>query len=281
MIRIVTDNASDITLEQARSMRIDRVCLAASFDDSPCAMDTNDDYDRFYERLAASVKLPVTSRPSPESYLEIFEDAKAKGDHVLVLTLSSGLSGTCESAHVAKDMSGYENITIIDTLQAVMTQRILVERAVFLRDSGMPVGRIVSEIERLKDKVHVIGIIGSLKCLKKGGRIPPALATIGDALGIKPVITVMDGVIVSAGKVRGMKAGMNAATAIAAGMENTDIDRDYPLVFGYTSDARLGSAFMKDTMARTGAVEAKLCQVCGIIGTHLGPDSVGVAYVEK
>lgn len=278
MIRIVTDNASDITLEQARSMRVDRVCLAASFDDSPCAMDTNDDYDRFYERLAASVKLPVTSRPSPESYLGIFEDAKAKGDHVLVLTLSSGLSGTCESAHVAKDMSGYENITIIDTLQAVMTQRILVERAVFMRDSGMPVGCIVSEIERLKDKVRVIGIIGSLKCLKKGGRIPPALATIGDALGIKPVITVRDGVIVSAGKVRGMKAGMNTAWKM---LENAEIDMDYPLVFGYTSDARLGSAFMKDTMARTGAVEAKLCQVCGIIGTHLGPDSVGVAYVEK
>lgn len=278
MIRIVTDNASDITLEQARSMRIDRVCLAASFDDSPCAMDTNDDYDRFYERLAASVKLPVTSRPSPESYLEIFEDAKAKGDHVLVLTLSSGLSGTCESAHVAKDMSGYENITIIDTLQAVMTQRILVERAVFLRDSGMPVGRIVSEIERLKDKVHVIGIIGSLKCLKKGGRIPPALATIGDALGIKPVITVRNGVIAPTGKVRGMKAGMNMAWKM---LESADIDMDFPLVFGYTSDAQLGSAFMKDTMARTGAVEAKLCQVCGIIGTHLGPDSVGVAYVEK
>ena len=278
MIRIVTDNASDITLEQARSMKIERVCLVTSFGDSACPMDTNEDYDRFYEKLAASESLPVTSRPSPDAYLEIFEDAKAKGDHVLVLTLSSGLSGTCESAHVAKNMCGYENITIIDTLQAVMTQRMLVERAVFMRDSGLPVGRIVSEIERLKDKVRIIGIIGSLKCLKKGGRIPPALATIGDALGIKPVITVKDGVIVSAGKVRGMKAGMNMAWKM---LESADIDREYPLVFGYTSDAQLGGAFMKDTMARTGAVEAKLCQVCGIIGTHLGPDSIGVAYVEK
>jgi DegV family protein with EDD domain len=278
MIRIVTDNASDITLEQARSMKIERVCLVTSFDDIPCAMDTNEDYDRFYEMLAASEKLPVTSRPSPDRYLEIFEDAKEKGDHVLVLTLSSGLSGTCESAHVAKNMCGYDNITIIDTLQAVMTQRMLVERAVFMRDSGMPVGRIISEIEKLKDKVHVIGIIGSLKCLKKGGRIPPALATIGDALGIKPVITVKDGVIVPVGKVRGMKAGINMAWKM---LDDEDIDRDYPLVFGYTSDLGIAEKFVRDTMEHCNMSDSKICQVCGIIGTHLGPDSIGVAYVSQ
>lgn len=278
MIRIVTDNASDITLEQARAMAIDRVCLVTSFGDSQCPMDSREDYDRFYELLAQSEEMPVTSRPSPERYLRIFEDAQQNGDHVLVLTLSSGLSGTCESAHVAKNMCGYENITIIDTKQAVMTQRILVERAVFLRDMGMPIGRIVTEINELKDRVHVIGIIGSLKCLKKGGRIPPALALIGDALGIKPVITVKDGVIVSAGKARGTKAGVSMAWKM---LENADIDMDFPPVFGYTSDEALGSSFMRSTMARMGAAEAKLCQVCGIIGTHLGPDSIGVAYVEK
>lgn len=278
MIRIVTDNASDITAEEARSLNIDRVCLVTSFEDGPCPMDTGRDYDLFYEKLAQSEKLPMTSRPSPERYLDIFEEAQKNGDHVLVLTLSSGLSGTCESAHVAKNMCGYENITIIDTQQAVMTQRILVERAVFLRDSGMPFGRIVSEINDLKDRVHVIGIIGSLKCLKKGGRIPPALATIGDALGIKPVITVKDGVIVSVGKVRGMKAGINMAWKM---LDAEDIDRDYPLVFGYTSDLGIAESFVRDTMARCNMADGKICQVCGIIGTHLGPDSIGVAYVSK
>ena len=278
MIRIVTDNASDITLEQARSLNIERVRLVTSFDDSPCPMDTTADYSMFYELLAGSEKLPVTSRPSPEEYLAIFEDAAKKGDHVLVLTLSSGLSGTCESAFVAKNMCGYENISIIDTRQAVMSQRILVERAAHLRDAGMPFGRIVSEINDLKERVHVIGIIGSLKCLKKGGRIPPALATIGDVLGIKPVITVIDGVIVPVGKVRGMKAGVNMAWKM---LDSVKIDTEYPLVFGYTSDEALGSGFMKDTLARYGVHEAKHCQVCGIIGTHLGSDSIGVAYVAK
>ncbi|MBQ4089191.1 MAG: DegV family protein [Clostridia bacterium] len=278
MIRIVTDNASDITVEQARSLNIDRVSLVTSFDDIPCPMDTGDDYALFYEKLAASEKLPVTSRPTPESYLSIFEEARKNGDHVLVLTLSSGLSGTCESAHVAKNMCGYENITIIDTQQAVMSQRILVERAVHLRDAGMPIGRIISEINDLKERVHVIGIIGSLKCLKKGGRIPPALATIGDALGIKPVITVKDGVIISAGKVRGMKAGANMAWKM---LDAEDIDPEYPLVFGYTSDIGIVENFMRDTMPRYNVPDAKICQVCGIIGTHLGPDSMGVAYVAK
>lgn len=278
MIRIVTDNASDITVEQARSLDIDRVSLVTSFDDIPCPMDTVEDYALFYEKLAASDKLPVTSRPTPESYLSIFEEAQKNGDYVLVLTLSSGLSGTCESANVAKNMCGYENITIIDTQQAVMSQRILVERAVHLRDAGMPIGRIISEINDLKERVHVIGIIGSLKCLKKGGRIPPALATIGDALGIKPVITVKDGVIISAGKVRGMKAGANMAWKM---LDAEDIDPEYPFVFGYTSDMGIVENFMRDTMPRYNVPDAKICQVCGIIGTHLGPDSMGVAYVAK
>lgn len=278
MIRIVTDNASDITAEQARSLNIDRVPLVTSFDDGPCPMDTEADYGRFYEKLAVSEKLPVTSRPAPDAYLRIYDEAEKNGDHVLVLTLSSGLSGTCESAQVAKNMSGYENITIIDTEQAVMSQRIMVERAVRLRDAGWPIGRIVPDILDLRSRVHVIGIIGSLKCLKKGGRIPPALATIGDALGIKPVITVRDRVIQPAGKVRGMKAGINMAWKM---LDGEDIDPEYPMVFGYTSDQHSGLSFMRDTMARYGVPDAEICQVCGIIGTHLGADSIGVAYVSK
>ena len=278
MIRIVTDNASDITARQAREMGVERVSLVTSFDDGPCPMDSEADYSAFYEKLAASEKLPMTSRPSPESYLEIFEDAKKNGDHVLVITLSSGLSGTCESAQVAKNMSGYDHITIIDSQQAVMSQRILVERAAHLRDAGLPFGRIVSEVCELKERVHVIGIIGSLKCLKKGGRIPPALATIGDALGIKPVISVKDGVIIPVGKVRGMKAGVNMAWKM---LDEADIDPEYPMVFGYTSSRELGENFMRDATARYSPKDTKICQVCGIIGTHLGADSIGVAYVSK
>lgn len=278
MIRIVTDTASDITLDETQHMEIDRVPLQTSFEDGVCPMDTAADYDRFYAKLRSSEKLPITSRPSPELYLNIFQEAKAAGDDVLVLSLSSGLSSTIESAHLAKEMACYDKITIIDTEQAVMSQRILVEHAVQLRDAGKDIREIVASVLDLRSRVCVLGVIGSMVYLKKGGRIPPAMALIGDMLGIKPVITVEEKVIKPIGKARGMKSGISMLYKF---MEQRGMDHRYPAYFGYTSDREMGEKFMQDTMVKYGITEAKLCQVSGIIGTHLGTDSVGVAFVVK
>lgn len=276
MIRIVTDTASDMTLDETRALEIDRIPLLTSFEDGVCPMDTAADYDRFYTKLRSSEKLPITSRPSPELYLSIFMEAKVAGDDVLVLALSSGLSSTIESAHLAKEMACYDRITIIDTEQAVMSQRILVEHAVQLRDAGKDIREIVASVLNLRSRVCVLGVIGSMVYLKKGGRIPPAMALIGDVLGIKPVITIENKVIKPIGKARGMKSGISMLYKF---MEQCGMDHRYPAYFGYTSDREMGEKFMQDTMMKYGLTEAKLCQVSGIIGTHLGTDSVGVAFV--
>ena len=278
MIRIVTDNASDLTVEDAKRLGVHRVSLETSFDDEVCPMDSHEDYDLFYEKLQGSSKLPITSRPTPQAYLDIYRAAQKAGDDVLVLTLSSGLSGTKESAYVAKEMIDYPRITIVDTKTAVMAQRILVEHACTLRDRGMSLQAIAHEIIELRDRVIVIGIIGSLVYLKRGGRIPPALALVGDVLGIKPVITVKDKVIQPLGKARGMKSGIAMAYRR---MEEDEIDPDFPVLFGYTSNPSLGESFMLKTQERYGLQNPRLCQVNGIIGTHLGTDSIGLAYVKK
>ena len=278
MLRIVTDNASDITVEQARSLGIDLIHLETAFEDDACPMNSEADYTAFYEKLKVCDKLPMTSRPSPLSYLDVFADAKQAGDDVLVITLSSGLSSTIESAFIAKEMAEYDHITIIDSQQAVMSQRILTEHAVKLRAEGKSLAEIEAEVLALRERVTVVGIIGSMVYLKKGGRVPPALALIGDALGIKPIITVKDKVIQSIGKARGMKAGVAAAYRH---IESHGVDEAYPVCFGYTSNRELGEGFMQDTLAKFNIAEAALYQVGGIIGTHLGTDSVGVAFVSK
>lgn len=278
MIRIVTDNGSDITLEQAQALSVERVVLETSFEDGVCPMDTDADYAAFYEKLKTCDKLPITSRPAPQQYLDIYLDAKEKGDGVVVIALSSGLSGTYESACVARDMAEYDDIRVIDSHQAVMSQRILVEHAVKMRDAGRTLDEIVSGVKDVRHRVRVVGIIGSLTYLKKGGRIPPALALIGDALGIKPVITVRDKVILPLGKVRGIRAGIALAYKM---IEQDGMDPAFAPCFGYTSNVEMGQAFMRDTMEKYGLRRANLCRVSGIIGTHLGTDSIGVAYVKK
>lgn len=278
MIRIVTDNGSDITREEAAALGIERVVLETAFEDGACPMDTDQDYAAFYEKLKNCDKLPITSRPAPQQYLDIYLDAKEKGDGVVVISLSSGLSGTYESACVAKNMAEYDNIRVIDSQQAVMSQRILVEHAVKMRDANRTLDEIVSGVKDVRRRVRVVGIIGSLVYLKKGGRIPPALALIGDALGIKPVITVAGKVIQPVGKVRGVKAGISLAYKM---MEEDGIDPAFAPCFGYTSNREMGENFMNETKAKFGIEKAGLARVSGIIGTHLGTDSIGVAYVKK
>lgn len=148
---IITDSASDITIKEAEAMDIRIVWLKTRFSDGDFPMKTEEDFDRFFLKLAEEKELPVTSQPSPEKYLKYFEEAKEKEEEVLVITLSSGLSGTINAANVAKQASGYHKITVIDSEQAIITQRFLVQKAVEMRDSGKSISEIEDKINELKN----------------------------------------------------------------------------------------------------------------------------------
>ena len=277
MLRIVTDTASDITLEQAAGMGVDMVPLVITFEDGVCPQETEADFMTFYERLQRCQELPVTSRPSPHSYLKIFQDAKAKGEEVVVLCVSSGLSGTMESAFTARQMADYEPIYIVDTRQAILTQRMLVELAVQMREDGHTAQAIVKKVEEMRDRVVVCGVVGTLKYLRKGGRIPASLAVVGAMLNIKPVIVLEDGILKTLGKARGHSSGI---AMLHKRMEEDGFNRAYPLFFGYTSDRSLAEKAMIDFCERYHVDHKRLHAIGGIIGTHCGTDCVAVAYFK-
>ena len=201
MIQIITDSASDITTKEAEEMGIQIVPLRIQFEE------TEQDFLTFYKRLEQVDQLPKTSQPSPQAYLEYFEAAKEAGDDVLVITLSSGLSGTIGAARTAKDISEYDRVFLVDSRLAILAQRMLVEYAVKLRAQQMPVEEIVKKLEEIRDQITVCGMLDTLTYLKKGGRIPAALAVIGNVIGIKPVIILEDKILKPIAKVRGRSAG--------------------------------------------------------------------------
>lgn len=278
MLRIVTDSASDITLKQAEEMQIEIVPLTIAFEDGICPQETEEDFNMFFERLASSKNLPMTSQPSPESYLKIFEKAKENNEEVVVIALSSGLSGTFQSANIAKDISGYENIYVVDSRQAIMSQRMLVEYAVRLRSEGLDAKGISEKIEKIRDRITVCGLIDTMTYLRKGGRIPGALAVIGNALQIKPVIILRDTILQNLGKTRGRKAGIRM---LQEEMEKAGRDPDWPVYFGYTVNRELGMEFMEDTVNRYSLDKYDIFPVGGVIGTHVGPQCLGIAFVAK
>lgn len=278
MLRIITDNASDITLEQARELDVDLIPLTITFDDGECPQKEASDFVKFYERLEKCDKLPITSRPSPQAYLDIIQDAQKKQEEVLILTISGGLSGTVESACEAKEMAGYDKVYVVDTHQAIIAQRLLVELAVRLRGEGYSAQEIAQRIEENRDKVVVCGVVDTLKYLRKGGRIPAGLAAIGKVLNIKPVIVLEDAKLKTMGKARGYLQGVKM---LYQRMISDSFNKSYPVYFGYTTNRELGMSLMQKTKEQFHLNYVKLHPVGGVIGTHCGTNCVAIAYVKN
>lgn len=278
MIQIVTDSASDITLKQAEEMNVQIVPLTILFEDGVCPQETDEDFQIFYEKLIKENGLPKTSQPTPNKYLEIFRLAKEVGDEVLVITLSGGLSGTVQSAKLAKDLAEYERIEIIDSKQAILTQRMLVEYAVRLRDEGKTLDEITALVLKQREKLTVFGMLDTLTYLKKGGRIPASMALLGNLLRIKPVIILKNSVLEQLGKARGRRDGLKM---LCTQMEEAEIDLDFPVYFGYTLDPEPTKQFQMEMEQKFQLKNTKLYPVGGVIGTHVGPNCVAVAFAVK
>ncbi|MGI6006772.1 MAG: DegV family protein [Ruminococcus sp.] len=275
---IITDTAADITAEQARQLDIQIVPIRIRFGKRECPMDSEEDFDAFFDQLKVEKELPQTSQPSPEEYLKLFQEAEKKKEEVLVVTLSSGLSGTINAANLAKEICGYKSIWIVDSEQAITTQRYLVEQAVQMRKEGKKAGEIAGYLEMLRGKLTVCGMLDTLTYLKKGGRIPAALAFLGNTLHIKPVIELRDRELVMLGKARGRKGAMQY---LWKEFESSRFDENHPVYFGYTRDKKFGMEFMKLTQERYGLKNCRLLPVGGVIGTHVGPSCIAISFVHE
>ena len=280
MFQIITDSASDITLSEAKELGIHIVPINIEFADGPCKQETIADFEVFYDKLRVCDELPTTSQPSPDEYLKVFELVKDANEGVLVMTLSSGLSGIVSAVNIAKSLADYDEIYVFDTQQAIAGQRILVEYASELRDKGLSIADTISELEKLRDRITVNGMLDTLTYLRKGGRIPPSLAAVGNALRIKPLIILEDKILKTMGKAMGREAGKKL---LHKRFEQHMPDEKYPLCFLYSSNRELGEQFMEETIKLFDlhSYNIKLVPVGGVIGTHIGTDGIGFAYVMK
>ena len=163
MIRIVTDSGAELTKEEAKEIGVDLVSLSVTFGEDTFALLTKEDIEKYNSLIEGCKELPSTSQPSPCYYEKVFNDAKEKNDEIIVIALSSGLSGTYQSACIAKDLVDYDKITVIDTLNASIGQRLILDMALELRDQGASRDEIIAKIEECKDKSLVFGMADTLE----------------------------------------------------------------------------------------------------------------------
>ena len=276
--RIIVDSTADLLPEIKE--RVYTVPLTVHFGQEEYIDGVTIDHKTFYEKLVESDVLPTTSQAPPNDFIGAFETARQAGEAAVVITLASKFSGTYQSAVIAA--AEYENIYVVDGASAAMGTGILVELAFWLLDAGSSAEEIAKTLEEEKKNIVIVALVGTLEYLKRGGRISKTAAFAGGILNIKPVISVTDGEIHLLGKARGSKMGNNLL--VQEINEAGGIDFSKPVLLGYSglSDALL-LKYIKDSrhIWEGHLREVRYTTVGSVIGTHLGPGAVVVAFFKN
>lgn len=280
--QLIVDSASDLDAAYARQNDVTIVPLRTIFPDGEYLQGVNMTAGEFYEKLAKSAEIPCTSQATPFEFERVFDEVVASGDEAVVITLSSKLSGTYESARAAASKHP-GRIFAVDSLSVSIGEHLLVERALALRDSGAGASEIAEALEKERGDIRVIAALDTLEYLQKGGRISSAVAVAGNLLSIKPVIAIVEGEVQVIGKARGPKKSNDLLRSKVS--EAGGINFDKPFRLGYTglSDSMLRK-YVRDSEDRhAGHVEdeLKVTHIGSVIGTHAGPGAVAIAFFGK
>jgi DegV family protein with EDD domain len=204
-LAIVTDSTSDFRAEDAKELGIHVVPLYLSFQGTTYRDWTDITPSDIVSGVKGGADLPTTSQPSPQDFEQAYQAvAEAGAEHALVLTISSELSGTLQSATIAKESSPIP-VTTYDSRQASAGLARLARTAARMRDEGADVEAIVVELDRMRSTMMVLFSVDTLDFLLKGGRVSRTSALLGGLLSIKPILTLVDGKIQPLGKARGTK----------------------------------------------------------------------------
>ena len=279
-IKIIIDSASDYTVEEAKKDGLTVVPLSITFPDGEFFDGTELSREEFYKRLTTQDFFPKTSQVNPHAFKEVFSEELKSADELLVITLSSKLSGTYQSACIAAE--DFPGIFVVDSGTTTVGQGIIVELALSLSQKGLSAKEIADRLDREKEKITVVALVDTLEYLKKGGRISKTAAVAGTVLNIKPVICLNDGVIGVLGKARGSKQGNNLLVREIEKSGGIDFSR--PVMLGYTgiSDALL-LKYIEDSkwLWQERLDRVRYSQIGSVVGTHAGPGAVAVAFFKN
>lgn len=278
-IRIVTDSSSDFEPAVAKRRKVEIVSMPIQFGKATFLDGKTISGELFYKLLKEGKENPSTSQPTPTDFLKVFEATKAAGDQVVAVLLSSALSGTIQSAMIAKGMCEYDEIYIVDSLSATAGIQILVNYACKLRDSGLKAADIAAELEKVKGRIRIFAVIDTLEYLRRGGRISTLQAGLGSMTKLKPVIAVRDGAVAITGKAFGTAAAVKQLLKLIA---DHPVDDAFPSYFLYTDD-KDREELLLPKLRELGTLPQRLhyCCIGATIGTHIGPGALGLAYIEQ
>lgn len=275
--KIITDSTADLLPSWKEKVSV--VPLTVNFGEEVYLDGITIGHKEFYEKLVETDVLPTTSQAAPAAFSDAFSQLNSD-EEAVVITISSTLSGTYQSAMIAA--SEYDNIYVVDSCSAAIGGGILVALALELAEKGFSAKQIAEALEEEKKRIVLVALVDTLEYLKKGGRVSKTLAFAGTILNIKPVIALDEGKIVMLGKARGSRQGNNLLVQQIEKAGGVDFSK--PVLLGYTglSDALL-LKYIEDSkhLWAQGLQEVPFTTIGSVIGTHAGPGAVAVAFFKK
>ena len=278
MVHILTDSTSDLTVQEAEELGVRLIHMRVIFEDGVYTDGVDITKEAFYAKQAEAKTLPKTTQLNPQEYYDAFRPLLENGDEVVAILISSKLSGSFQSACIAKGMleEAGQRLHLVDSLNATLGEGLLVREAVRLRDGGKSAAEIAAELEELRSRVRFIAFVGTLKYLKMGGRISASTAALGTMLHISPVVAVVDGEVKAVGKLRGSQKILAYTLDFA---REYPVDTRHCVVFGHSRCQETMEAYRDKVTEALGIRDSAWDELGAVIGTHAGPGCYGLAYI--
>jgi len=276
-IKIVTDSTADLPPGLAEELGITVVPVYVKFDGEVYRDRVDISEDEFYQRLMSDPVHPSTEPPTPRDFADVYEKLSREADGIISIHISSKISATCNSARRGAELVETEcPIEVVDSKFVTMGLGMLVLAANTITKSGKNLPQVTEEVERIIPNIRLLGLLDTLKYLARGGRIGKTRALLGSIFAVKPMLTMRDGELESAGQVRKRTDGIERLVDFA--IKTTDIE-DLSIVYSTTPDEaqtlaeRMDSIFNKEKI--------RLVRLGPALGAHAGPGILFVALRAK
>ena len=283
-IAIITDSNSGVTQAQAQELGLFVVPMPFMINEEDYFEDINLTQEQFYQKLADDANVS-TSQPSPDSLMTLWDKVLQDYDQIIYIPMSSGLSGSCQSAMMIASEEYEGKVFVIDNQRISVTQRQSALDAKAMADAGLPAEEIVEKLMANKFESSIYIMLDTLYYLKKGGRITPAAAALGTLLRLKPVLQIQGEKLDAFAKARTSSQGKTIMiNAIKADIENRfgGMDaRDFYISCAYTKDLEAAEEWKKEVEAAFPGFDIHMDPLSLSVACHIGPGALAVTVTRK
>jgi DegV family protein with EDD domain len=273
---IVTDSTCDLTAEELKRLNVERVPLYVNFKGKMHKDWLEINPKDIIEGVAAGAAMPSTSQPSPQDFETAYKKVMAEGaDTILCITISSGLSGTFQSANVAKANVSVP-VTVFDSRAASIGLGDMVKKAAAMRDGGASLEQMLKALEHIRDTNFVLFTVDTLDFLQKNGRIGRAQALLGGLLNVKPLLSVKEGKVEPVGRARGTKKAIKELVEQIQTYRQNNTG-ELIMSFIHVQDPSAADT-LRQAVKEAGITfkDTGTYEIGAVIATHVGPGTFGM-----